>query len=378
MKFKTQYISLESVCTGRNVRLPALMKIEELATDIHENGLQTPITVFERNKGEFLVIAGHRRVAACRKIFSEEPVHFKSLFPNGIPASVVSGITLAEAEAMKVDHGNEVGLQDPMEIQLCANLLFDQGFNEKQVVVRLASLMDRVKPMKADKAKKYNALLLDAELWKEKGNLRNYQEKVMEAQVFLFNYRRGYIQNLHHAYRCPDRVMAALWFKATGQAPEKDSGFYSSEALPVAITYEHVQKLSKAFAADLEILKDGVTVYSKAIPGPAFEAKWAEICKELGKKQTDSENQVIRPKAMSAGDMETELKEGKWKSGLAQLLTRYHRKETVDAEILKKLDKIAFYAEIIADRAPEEWSSVVALADSIITEQTAALQVANS
>jgi len=376
LTFNTQYVSLENITMGRNVRLPSLMKVEELAADIHDNGLQTPLTVFLKGK-EALVIAGHRRATALKRIFADEPKHFSELFPKGIPVSVAGGITEAEAEAMKVDHGNEVGLQDPMELQLCANILFQQGLTEKAVVVRLAALMDRIQPMKADAAKKYRQMLSDAELWKEKGNLTEQKSKLAEAYTFLLNYRRGKIQNLSAAFDCPDVVMASLYLKATGERPSKESGFFvgEKEVLPDGITYEHVKKLKTAFAKDLTTLENGTSKYNKRTPGPEFIAKWNEIIADLKKKADDSENQVIRDKAMSAGDMEAEIKSSKWNSKGFQILTRHHRNEKdVDMAQLKALDQVAYLAELLSVRAPKEWADCVKLAEAIETEMIAATQ----
>jgi hypothetical protein len=374
MKFTLKYVNLDAIKAGRNVRLKSLMKIEELATDIHENGLITPLNIFEVSKGEFMIVAGHRRHAACSQIANEEPLHFKTLFPNGIPCNIVTGISLQEAEAMKVDHGNEVGLQDPMELQLCANILFGMGCTEKQVVIRLASLMDRIKPMKSDKKKKYLTMLADAELWKEKGNMKAYNEKIIEANTFIFNNRRGMVQNLHKAFRCPNIVMAALFFKATHERPDKESGFSipESEKLPMSLTYEDVTKLHKCFESDLLEVKDGVSIYSKMIPGPLFQAKWAEIMKDYETKEAASESSTPRAKAMSADDLAKESK--KWLSAGFQLLCKSHRKDEVDAIRLNKSDRLCFVAETMSERAPDEWKAIETLFDAIVAEQTAAVK----
>jgi hypothetical protein len=264
-----------------------------------------------------------------------------------------------------------------MELQLCANILFQQGLTEKAVVVRLAALMDRIQPMKADAAKKYRQMLSDAELWKEKGNLTEQKAKLAEAHTFLLNYRRGKIQNLSAAFDCPEIVMAALYFKSTGERPNKESGFAvgEKEVIPNGITYEHVKKLKAAFAKDLLTLENGTSKYNKRTPGPEFMAKWNEIIADLAKKASDSENQVARDKAMSAGDMEAEIKSSKWNSKGFQILTRHHRNEKdVDMAQLKALDHVAYLAELLSVRAPKEWTDCVKLAEAIETEMIAATQ----
>ena len=376
LTFSTKSVPLGEIITGRNVRLPSLMKIEELYEDIHENGLITPLTVFMKGK-QALVIAGHRRHAACTMLFAKEPKIYAKHFPNGIPCTVTSGITEAEAEAMKVDHGNEVGLSDPMELQLCVNILLYMGLTEKACVIRLAALMDRIKPMKADKAKKYRQMLADAELRKEQGNLLEYNAKIQEAYTFLLNYRRGMMQNHAAAFECPDVVMAALYFKSTGERPPQESGFAvdKNEVIPDGLTYDHVKKLRTAFGKDLDTRVDGACPYNKRVPGPEFLSKWEEIKAEIMQKAIDSASKTTRDKAMSAGEMDEEIKKAKWASKGFQLLTRYHRNEKdIDMTVLKGLDLIANIAELLSTRAPDEWVNCVKLGEAIEKEMIAATQ----
>lgn len=370
-EYTSALLPMKAIYMGRNVRLPALMKIAELAADIAENGLLTPILVYEVKPRGFEVIQGHRRLHSIQSLAEEA---FEKHFSRGIPVTVVTGVTYDEAQLMKVDHGNEVGLSDPMEIQLCGNILFSQGKSEKEAVIRLAALMDRIKPMKSEKLKKYQTMLADAKLLTIKGMTEEAKAKLKDAEDFLFNYRRGYIQNIHNAWRCPTVVMAALYLKATGTAPEKGTDFFTEQKLPKGITYQHVTSLWKAFEKDLTHKDEtGKLKYNKTLPGPDFTAKWNEICTELNKAAEDSESGGTRAKAMSAGDMEKELTEGKWQSNGFQMLTRHHRKEEgVDTARLMALDKLAFLAELLSERAPKEWADAVELAEGIIKIQTEA------
>jgi len=363
IQFVSRLVDLAKVYAGRNVRLPANLKIQELADDICENGLLTPISVYQAIKG-LEVIQGHRRFMALERISKSDPKAFKKLFPKGLPVTEITGVTYEEAQAMKVDHGNIIALVDPMELQLCANLLFAQGKGEKDVVTKLASLMDRIKPMKADKLKKYQTMIQDAKLWEEKGKPEEAKAKYAEAVVFLFNYRRGMVQNLNNAYRCPVIVMAALWLKATGEVPPADSDFATSDPLPKGLTYQHVASLWNAFQKDLTHKNpDGSLKYNKRVPGPDFQAKWAEIVADLAPKAEGSD--APRPKALSANELEAEITTGKWVSKGFQILTRHHRRETVDLGILGQLDKLAYYAELLAEKAPTEWADALKLATGI-------------
>lgn len=371
MKFINLITTLASIVMGRNVRLPSLMKIKELAEDIAENGLQTPPMVYEYAPGKYEVIQGHRRISA---IMSLAPDVFAKWFPDGVPVTVVTGISYEDAQLMKIDHGTELSLTDPMEVQLCANMLFKQGKSEKDVVTRLSLLMDRMKPMKSDKRKIYDTMLSDADLLDAKGNPEAARNKRSEAAVYLFNYRRGMVQNLHNAFRCPQIVMAALYFKATG-VPSTDPDMAVEEAtiLPKGLTYLHVTQLWKAFEKDLEIKENGLPKYNKRIPGPGFQTKWTEICTELSETADSKASGDTRPKAMSVNELTTEVTEGKFLSQGFKLLTLYHaRAKDVDTGKLSLLDKVAYFAELVHDRSPDEWADFVKLAEGIEKEQNAA------
>jgi len=373
MKHIIRLIDWADVFTGKNVRLPNHMNTEALAADICENGLEVPIEVFEVKKGKYEVIRGHRRYAAIEILSETQPERFNELFSKGISCLVIEGVSYDEAQILKIDHGNEMPLSDPMEVQLCASMLFHRGLSEKAVVTRLAGLLDRIKPMKSNRRKEYEKILADIKVLEANGELEAVKTKKTEAETFLFNYRRGMIQNYHSAYRCPNIVMAALWFKATGSRPPEDSDFFTKAELPSGLTYQHVAQLWKAFEADLKILKDGVPMYNKRLPGPGFEAKWSEICKSIAEAEAAKSSGETRTKAMSATDMQAEVSSGKWLSAGFQMLSKYHASDaTVDPSRLSELDKLGFYAEILAERAPDEWKEAVKLADNLIEAQTAA------
>lgn len=374
MKFVSMIVALASIVIGRNVRLPGLMKIKELAQDIMDNGLQTPPVVYEASPGSYEVIQGHRRISAIKLLQSENPELYAKWFPEGIPVTIVTGISYEDAQLMKIDHGNEVSLTDPMEIQLCANMLFAQGKSEKDVVTRLALLMDRMKPMKSDKRKIYDGMLADADLLEAKGNKEAAITKRGDAAVYLFNYRRGMVQNLHNAYRCPQIVMAALYFKATGEvSTSPDMAVEENTVLPKGLTYLHVTQLWKAFEKDLEIKEGGIPKFNKRLPGPGFQTKWEEICKELSDAADAKSSGDTRPKAMSVNELQTEVNEGKFLSAGFKLLTLYHaRAKDVDVAKLANLDKIAYFAEMVHDRSPDEWTALVKLAEGLEKEQNAA------
>lgn len=372
LTFQSAFVAIKNLVMGDNVRLPGSLNIEGLKADIEENGLLTPITVFELEKGDHLVIRGHRRTTSLQQIFAGNPKRFKKLFPKGVPVTVLKGISQEEAELMKVDDSQYQPLTDPFEIQLCANKLFafknaqyPNGLTEREVALRMAGILDRIYPMKATKKKKAEELKADIALAQAKGLVEVVKTKTKELNDLIFEYRRGKMQNCHEAFRCPDIVMSALQYKATGNLPD---GWNKKVYLPATLNYGHVKKLWTEFKKDLQLdaEKKGSLKYNKRSPGPNFLSKWNEICEEL--KADETAPKTTRAMAMSAKAM----KEQKWFSTFGSKLTAQHGGDKeVNPDDLTNLDLIAYYAEIIAERAPKEWDELVKLATGLEKEMEA-------
>ena len=360
---KSQYkqIALDKIIEGRNVRLVQYMNVPELAADIGANGLNVRPKVVAIKDG-FEIISGHRRIRAIKHLKDNDPVAYAEHFKNGmVDVEVLTGISYEEAQFLKIDHGNEQPLKG-LELQNCANMLFDFDLSEKQVVVRLASLLDRVMPMKANAKKKLADMQVQLDqLIALKSEPKLIAAKQAEIVTAIFEYRRGAVQNLHNTYRSPSIVMAALYYKETGEYPD---GFDKSVPLPARITTSDITKAYKAFATDLEETDEsGVRKYNKELPGPVFGAKWAEILNES--KQKEDAQPGDRNKSKSYKDLEAESK-SKWVSTGFQLLTQHHMNKDVEVGFLKTEDKMLFFAEILSERAPDAWAEAVALAQNLI------------
>lgn len=367
MKSQIVKWTLDKIIFGRNVRLPQNMNIPELGMDIGANGMNKRPTVFAVKGGNVEIISGHRRVLSARWLKENDPVAFKKWFGKGeIEVEVISDVSYEEAQLLKIDHGNEQPLRG-LELQLCANMLFDYGMGEKQVVIRLAQLLDTIMPMKANKKKKLEELRTQLEQLvavNAKKDLIKAKEK--EIEDFVFEYRRGACQNLHDVYRCPSVVMAALYLKETGEYPEDVD---ESLALPARITMNDVKKLYKAFKKDLEVTDDkGARKFNKELPGPDFEAAWKEVLADSEEKENAEPGS--RSKAKSHKELVAEAKD-KWDSTGFQLLTKYHANEAIEMKHLKAEDKLLFVAEIVSERAPEEWAEMVKLCKGLTKEVAA-------
>jgi hypothetical protein len=359
---KLKLVPRDKIVFGRNPRLPQRMAAAEMAADLGLNGMETPPTVFATKDGQFEMLKGHRRITGADYLQETNPKAYQKWFAKGFLVEIVSGISYEQAQFMKIDHGNELPLGG-YELQECCNLLFDYDKTEKEVVVRLAGMLDRISPMKATarkelESKRANLAALEA----KGGNKKAIITLAKEIEDFQFNYRRGKIQNAHHAYRCPNIVMHALYFKETGDHPE---GVSEKIFLPHRITMNDIKMLWKAFEVDLEETDDkGLPKYSKITPGPAFTAKWDEVCEATRTRDAESEAGQTRARAKSHKELEVESK-SKWMSTGFKLLTLYHANEDVEIKFLKEADQMLYHIELVSERSPKEYGEMVKLAKSL-------------
>lgn len=330
------FLAITAITMADNVRLQSRYNLPPLLEDIRVNGLKTPISVYK--KGDvFPTLQGHRRVSAMQLLKKTDTARFEELFGKGIPCIVQDISDPRDIARFKVDHGNELALSDPYEVQKCANMLFKVGFKELEVVVELHGLMERISPMKADRRKEIEAI-----------------EDKPKHDKALLDYRRGAVQNLHNAYRCPFIVMAALEHRATGEPVE---GF-EKKYLPKLSTSQ-VTKLWKAHKEDLAEVDEatGAAVFNSTRTGPKFRKAWEKCVVTSQKAEADKEEGVVREKAMSGKDMKIEITEGKWLSVFGQKITKHH---TGDKSVgdLTPLDHICYHAEMVKAHDVKAWKAL--------------------
>lgn len=325
-----------------NVRI-ALTGIIDLNASILNKGLEKFLLVWQRGS-EYVILQGHRRLAAINMLPEEA---YLGIFPKGIPCNVISNISLAEALRLKVDHGTEVSLTHPVEVQLCANLLFAAGETEAYVATDLATMIDRIAPMKDKNRKEYEAIT-DPKL----------------AAEYYAKYRRGYVQTLHNIARLPHQAMAAYFLHAAGHLPE---GAPEVEYPVGGVSQGQAVSLWNAHSEDLKILgTDGLPVHSQIRPGPAFLARWEAIIASNKKSAEDKANGVKVPpkaKAMSAEKLLEELKSGKWYSKLSK--THVKRASGSEVASIQELDADCYKAELVKENNPDLWKQVEASSAAI-------------
>lgn len=359
MEMKPKMLALEQLFVGQNVRLMSRMNLDTLQKDIEAVGLQNPIQVWNPNgdKSRFEVLRGHRRKAVLDRIQQSNPEAYARHFAKGVACLVVSDIDANEAMELKVDHGNELSLSDPFELQLCGNMLFSAGKTEEAVILALAGLMDRISPMKASRRKELEAIQQAAEAAETAGEKLMASAKREEANKLIADYRRGMVQGIHNAYRCPSIVMAALASEAGGVIPQE----FATEFLP-SLTSNDVKVLWKAHTQDMTILENGRPKFNQNRPGPAFRAGWEKIV--LKAKEQAASPDTVRIKAMSANDILKDVKEGKFRSSLACRMSAYHAGDKEVAILLPELDAEAYAGELVKAYNPNLWKQVLESAAS--------------
>lgn len=362
MKRTFTNVMLQNLTTAENPRLVELLNLSTMVDSIAQNGLQTPLLVWQRVKGEYEIIQGHCRFTALTALSKERPERFAELFGKGIPCLEVKEVTSEEVVVLKLDHSDQRELKSPHEVQRSANMLFAIGQTEAEVANTLANLFDRVAPMNP-KARLELKALQD----KVASATSDAERTLAQQAVFKFqgDYRRGYCQGLHNTYRCPEKVMSALFKAATGHNPEG-----VTEYLP-KLTSAQVTALWKAHKEDLAILENGIPRFNKFIVGPHFTEKWNSIVKAEQEAVASGETKEPRAKAMSAKEMQETIKNGEYKSQLACKLTFHHAGDAKSAE-LPELDHASYLLDLIKQHDKPQYEAVIKAGTEILARLVAA------
>lgn len=358
MKYAQTLVPFDGLTLADNPRIPTNLALDSLMESIENVGLLEPITVWEPQKGKLEVVRGHRRTMSIGLLRNRNSKRFDELFAKGIPALKVTDVTADEVVELKLDHSEQKGLSDPHELQRSANMLFNIGKTENEVAVILAGLIDKISPMNSKAKLQLETLKSKVEAMKATKNSAAVELAEREVKDFIGAYRRGFVQNLHNTFRCPEKVMWALYKKATGQAPDG-----VTEYLP-KLGAVQVTALWKAHKADLEERENGVPKYNKQRVGPKFTAKWNELIADEKKAIEEGEDKEPRQKAMSAKDMEAEVKEGKYKSELACKLTAHHCGDK-GIDDLSMLDDFAYKFDLVRKHDKDLTAMVIESAKAI-------------
>jgi len=341
---------LDTLTVGQNVRLPTLYQTEAMRDDIMQDGLTTPIMVWQPKgkDGPFEVIRGLRRFKGLKAFRSLDPQGFEARFAKGIPLELRVGIDAKEALKLKVDHGNVVTLSDPHEVQMAASMLFDAGATELEVAVALRGLFEAIKPMRGKNLLKVQALEAKLPL----ATALEVEEIRRSINKIVKDYHRGRVQIRKTVWRCPEIVMQARFFRACGVRPE---GVSATTYLPT-VTTDQAKRLEKAFAKDLILVDDrtGVSRYSKRLPGPNFTTAWEALCK------ADQEETPDVPKKKALSGKIIRESSGGYNSVGFRAMCGLHCGDTPEVgAAVKEADELLYTAELVAKHDASLWEAVV-------------------
>lgn len=376
MNFESTQLAIVELFAGKNVRVSTDVELPSLRADIEERGLTTPLTVyFDEEKKKHEILCGHRRFTVITEIAKDDKDTFKRLFPKGkIPVLKVCGVSKERAQTLKVDGGTSVELKDPYETQLCANLMFDDGATDSAIANALSTQLCRTSRNGGMKKETRNSLKELAEK-RQTARLAGDISKMRKLDKEMFklraDYHRGHVQALRAVWACPHIVMACKEFQATQMVP---APFAGQKLVP--LTNSNVSKLLRAFKDDLTVT-DGNSIpkYTKERPGPSFNEAFKEIVDAV---KAGGSTKVTRVKAMSSKDMRAEVETGKWSSKGFRSLTLSHAGDKVSGAVLKRLDKLAYTAEVIEEHDADAWANACAVFDEILAKLEKAAQKANN
>ena len=343
---------LDAIVRTINPRTLKNQQYAEMRDDLRINGMHEPIHVW-RHDGVDELLKGYRRIGGAELLRADFPADYEKHFPEGIPAIVWEGITAEEALLLKLDHGNQVSLSDPYELQMSATLMFNQGFTEAEVANHLRPLITKISPMPAKAKAEIEELEKALAEAKVEGNDSKISEAEKAVEKRVAELYRGRVQHLHNVARCPEIVDASLYFKANN---EKPVGF-EDKALP-KLTTSQVTGLWKEHKKDLEILDEETQApkYNKVRVGPNFTEKWNAILKAEAESADDN---TPRDKAMSGKDMKAEITEGKWSCvGFYKLTKRHTGDKTVEG--LEELDKAYYALDLVSKHKSSLFDKVLA------------------
>lgn len=365
-KQSIQNLTITSIMVEENVRIgdDTKLQIAELAADIATNGLQDHLEVCElKDEGGVLILArGHRRLAAIKRLQTVNPEAYQTQFAGGIPCLVNKNSNRTELLERKADHGNMLQLSEWFELLQSVQIHKKLGLGQKDIVTKVAGVMDQIQPMKPGKSKEFSDLRVQIAGFEESKDHGKAGELKGLYDQKLFDYRRGMIQGLILPCECPDIVIVALRKAADGTVDER----FKNVELPV-LRANDIKKLRKAFKKDEDEMVDGVSKWNKRKPGPSFEQAWNEVLVETKQRESQKANGKKADKAMSAKDIKESAKD--LLSRFGRNLAAHHAgsKEIDYAEVLA-FDELVYKFELVAEHDTGLLDKVIKTAEKIEAE----------
>jgi len=341
---------------GKNPRIS--LSARDLVESITTDGLQEKLVVCEQ-KDKFLLLRGHRRLAAIEILRTENPTRFDELFKDGVPCHNMGKLSKSEQYLTMVDHGNTRSLVGHAEVYLACSLLFETGLSERDVCSKMASLLNTATPLKSAKAL---SSIRDLTQSLDNATKEGDQTKVVEVSKALsqrvFDARRGQLQLYNQLRKLPKVVEACFWLRWTGDVKK---GFVK-EDLIVNLTALQVSKLHTAFLNDVS---RGATK-TKIDETSEFYRLFASF--KVGKKDTPT------PKALPISKILEPLQSGQIESSkIADVLNYIAGDKSLTVETVMTIDKIVAIVDECQSSAPELWRSCQDHYEKVLVERQKAI-----
>lgn len=129
---KVQEININAVKVVENVRLK-VKNLEGLMQDIKQHGLKQAIGVVTAKNGEYILVFGHRRLSACRKLGWKK-----------IPANIYPDMELADLLVNNLGENLHREDPSPMELGRICSRLKEMEMNASEIAVKLSIPRSRV------------------------------------------------------------------------------------------------------------------------------------------------------------------------------------------------------------------------------------------
>jgi len=140
MKMKMKVIAIKDISSLRNIRTSIDdSEIANLMTDIKENGLLQPIGVYREGEKEgFILVYGHRRLSALKKLGRKELEIGKEVKVFDTKLDLIDLIVLNTAENL-----HRVG-NSPVEFGMVCKTLKEMGLSVSEIAARLSQPQSKI------------------------------------------------------------------------------------------------------------------------------------------------------------------------------------------------------------------------------------------
>lgn len=408
-----EQVSGETVVTVFNWRSPLQLEERsiELAAQLKEQGQQTPLTLrplglapgedFDaENVGSLGIIRGHSRMAGFRLLARQEGKKgFDKLFPEGVAADVIEGLSEQEAALLANDNASSVNMETVYDWHMAGNGLLRARVTRGDMMLSIENVTERLFPIKAgtdngDAIVKVREKIaaLDAEVAtlsqkvdsldpkqpgvdavrdslvtmrdmrvKERDGLKKEESKLIE------DIRRGLADRLQNNWNAG--VYADYWLhqtvlkKAHPDCPENLVPIFAAVAYNVK---GDIPALAKAAKEDAQTKAPALTEQQRerVTQGANWRAAFDKLVTRAKKKIAETEDEDDAPRAKSkTGKEMAAIGDARESVGLRKVFDVLTGKTKLSGEeetkTFQMVDGLLTIAELVSQHDPDFWREEV-------------------